>query len=63
MGPSASPVPFHAFHQLVRRRFKRQAITIPTVQSQMLPGDIGMVSLREFSRVATSERPLVATAT
>jgi C-terminal peptidase prc len=34
---------------------ERAAITIPTVQSQMLPGDIGMVSLRDFSRVATSE--------
>ena len=34
---------------------ERDAITIPTVQYQVLPGGIGMVSLREFSRVATSE--------
>jgi carboxyl-terminal processing protease len=34
---------------------ERAAITIPTVQYQLLPGNIGMVSLRDFSRVATSE--------
>jgi carboxyl-terminal processing protease len=34
---------------------QRQAITIPTVQSQMLPGKIGLIAMREFSRVASSE--------
>ena len=34
---------------------ERASITIPTVQSQMLPGGVGLVSLREFSRVATRE--------
>jgi len=33
----------------------REAITIPTVQYQMLPGKIGMIVLREFSRVASQE--------
>jgi C-terminal peptidase prc len=34
---------------------RRDAITIPTVQHQLLPGKIGMVMLRDFSRVATEE--------
>lgn len=34
---------------------ERQAITIPTVQYQMLPGKIGMIVLRDFSRVASQE--------
>ncbi len=34
---------------------ERASITIPIVQYELLPGDIGMVSLRGFSRVATSE--------
>lgn len=33
----------------------RESITIPAVQSQMLPGAIGMVVLNDFSRVATTE--------
>lgn len=33
----------------------REAITIPAVQSQILPGEIGMVVLNDFSRVATAE--------
>lgn len=33
----------------------REQIAIPPVQSQMLPGDIGLVELSTFSRVATSE--------
>ncbi len=32
----------------------RESITIPAVQSQMLPGKVGMVVLHEFSRVATT---------
>jgi C-terminal peptidase prc len=39
----------------------RDSITIPSVQYQVLPGEIGMVVLREFSRVATDElrKPLI----
>jgi carboxyl-terminal processing protease len=40
---------------------KRQAITIPAEQHQMLPGKVGMVVLQEFSQVASGElrRPLL----
>jgi carboxyl-terminal processing protease len=34
---------------------RRDSITIPSVQHQLLPGRVGMVSLRDFSRVATEE--------
>jgi carboxyl-terminal processing protease len=34
---------------------ERAAIQIPAVQYQMLPGKIGMVALRDFSRVASAE--------
>lgn len=34
---------------------ERASITIPSVSSQYLPGDIGMVALRDFSRVAAQE--------
>ncbi|HVS20030.1 MAG TPA: S41 family peptidase, partial [Planctomycetota bacterium] len=34
---------------------RRDSITIPSVQHQLLPGRIGMVALRDFSRVATEE--------
>jgi carboxyl-terminal processing protease len=34
---------------------ERAAISIPSVQQQMLPGQIGLVSLHEFSRVATTD--------
>ncbi len=33
----------------------RAVITIPSVQSQLLPGGIGMVALHDFSRVAVEE--------
>ncbi|MCE9594909.1 MAG: S41 family peptidase [Planctomycetes bacterium] len=33
----------------------RESITIPAVASQMLPGNIGMLVLQDFSRVATTE--------
>ncbi len=33
----------------------RASITIPAVQSQMLPGGVGMVALHDFSRVAVEE--------
>lgn len=33
----------------------RDTITIPPVQSQLLPGKVGLVALREFSRVAAYE--------
>lgn len=34
---------------------RRDSITIPSVQHQLLPGRVGMVALRDFSRVATEE--------
>jgi carboxyl-terminal processing protease len=34
---------------------RRDSITIPSVQHQLLPGKVGMVALRDFSRVATEE--------
>ncbi|HUR28899.1 MAG TPA: S41 family peptidase, partial [Planctomycetota bacterium] len=34
---------------------ERAKIQIPTVQSQMLPGKVGLISLLEFSRVAAEE--------
>lgn len=39
----------------------RQAITIPAEQHQMLPGKIGLITLNEFSQVASGElrRPLL----
>lgn len=33
----------------------RESITIPPVKSQLLPGDIGMLELADFTRVASSE--------
>jgi len=33
----------------------RESITIPPVKSQLLPGDIGMLELSDFTRVASSE--------
>ncbi len=40
----------------------RQAITIPAEQHQMLPGKIGLITLNEFSQVASGElrRPILA---
>ncbi len=40
----------------------RQAITIPAEQHQMLPGKIGLITLNEFSSVASGElrRPILA---
>lgn len=39
----------------------RKAITIPTEQHQMLPGKIGLITLNEFSQVASGElrRPIL----
>jgi C-terminal peptidase prc len=40
----------------------RQAITIPAEQHQMLPGKIGLITLNEFSQVASGElrKPILA---